>query len=121
VTAYWTPADAAELDVLVHALAFDYWEHRQRCEACKPGPCPRYEAWRTHEAKCKACRGIAPLTFGPPCVERRRFLDEHRTCARCNPCPHLKKAIAEVIAWRETRVLLSRAQALRAELEERAA
>ena len=26
----WTDADAAELDVLVHALTFDFWEHRKR-------------------------------------------------------------------------------------------
>jgi hypothetical protein len=116
VTAYWTPADAAELDVLTQALVFDYWEHRRRCEACKPGPCPRYEVWRAHEAECKACRGIAPLTFGPPCAERQRFLDEHHDCARCLPCPDLLAAIAEVVDWREARLLLSRAEALRGHL-----
>jgi hypothetical protein len=83
----WTSADAAELDVLVHALTFDYWEHRKRCEACRPEPCARYAAWLEHEGGCRACQGDAPLTFGPPCPERRRFLDEHRDCPRCLPCP----------------------------------
>ena len=115
VDACWTPADAAELDVLAHALVFDFWEHRQRCEACRPGPCPRYEAWLAHECGCKACQGIAPLTYGPPCPERRRFLDEHHDCPRCLPCPDLKRAISEVVDWRSARQLLSRAEVLRAE------
>ena len=34
----WTEADAAELDVLVHALVVDYFEHRKRCLACQPDP-----------------------------------------------------------------------------------
>jgi hypothetical protein len=67
----WTAADQAELDVLLHALAADWFKHRPTCDA--------------------------------------------------DPCPHLQAAIAEVIEWRDARVLLSQAQALRAELEERAA
>ncbi len=113
---YWTAADAAEADVLLWTLTTDFYsEHRERCEACRPEPCARYAAWVTHEADCRACRGDAPLTFGRPCPERRRFLDEHHGCARCNACPHLQKAIAEVLEWREVRILLSRAEALRAE------
>jgi hypothetical protein len=47
---------------------------------------------------------------------------EHRErCRACleavEPCPSLRRAIAEVLAWRQARVLLSRAQALRAQLE----
>jgi hypothetical protein len=116
---YWTAADQAELDVLLYALVDSYFEHRERCRACQPGPCPRYEAWLEHEAGCRACQGHAPLTFGPPCPERRRFLDEHRDCVRCLPCPHLQTAIREVCEWREARILLSRAEALRAEQEAR--
>ena len=117
----WTAADAAELDVLVHALVFDFWEHRKHCEACKPEPCPRYEAWLEHKARCKICEGLAPLTFGWDCPWRHRFLEEHHDCLRCSPCPHLEAAIAEVLEWREARILLSRAEVLRAETDERAA
>ena len=113
--AWWTAADEAELDVLVHALVAGYWEHRERCAACRPGACTRYAAWLEHETGCKACQGKAPLTYGPPCAERRRFLAEHRDCVRCSPCPHLQRAIAEAVAWREARILLSRAEYLRAE------
>ena len=113
----WTDADAAELDVAVQTLAFDFWEHRERCEACRPEPCPRLEAWLEHEAGCRICEGLAPLTFGWVCPERRRFLDEHHDCVRCLPCPSLQRAIAEVIDWRELRALRSRAEYLRAEHE----
>ena len=34
------------------------------------------------------------------------------------PCPRLQAAIAEVVDWLEARVLLSRAEALRREVEE---
>ena len=112
----WTDADAAELDVLVHALAFDYSQHRQNCEACNPEPCPQYEAWLEHKAGCRACQGDAPLTFGLPCLDwRERRLEHGRTCKRCNPCPHLQAAIREVCDWREARRLRSRAEALRSE------
>jgi hypothetical protein len=39
---WWTPADAAELDLLVHELVDDVYEHRQDCERCAAGhpPCP---------------------------------------------------------------------------------
>jgi hypothetical protein len=72
LTAFWTDADEAELDVLVHTLVVDFFEHRERCSACRPN------------------RSEASL-----------------------PCPHLQKAIREVFEWRESRLLLSRAQALR--------
>ncbi len=71
----WTAADAAELDVLAHALASGYFEHRERCARCA----------------------------GP------------------EPCPHVRAAIAEVVDWREARILRSRAEALRAAAEGRAA
>lgn len=47
---YWTGADDAELDVLGHALAYGYAEHRRRCRVCarrgEPGslPCPQLQA-----------------------------------------------------------------------------
>lgn len=111
-------ADAAELDVLAHALVFDFWEHREHCEACNPEPCTEFEAWLEHKAGCRACQGDAPLTFGLPCPDwRERRLEHGRTCPRCNPCPRLQAAIREVCDWREKRLLLSRAEALRAELE----
>ena len=109
----WTDADQAELDVLVWTLVDRYFEHRELCVACTPGPCPRYEAWLAHEAGCRPCQQLAPLTFGPPCPERRRFLDEHGECVRCLPCAHLQAAIREVVDWREARLLLSTAEALR--------
>jgi hypothetical protein len=76
---WWTEADAAELGYLVWELVGGYFEHRERCRACRPDARPSI------------------------------------------PCPHLRVAISEVLDWRAARVLLSRAQALRAELEERAA
>ena len=110
----WTAADDAELDVLVHRLVFDYHEHRQRCEACKPEPCPHLERWKRHKAGCRACQGDAPLTFGPPCAQHKLFLEHNRGgCLRCSPCPHLQRAITVVVDWVEARKLLSRAQALR--------
>jgi hypothetical protein len=57
MTAFWTDADAAELDVLVHALVFDYFEHRKHCAACKPGLCHEFEAWRTHRRRAALARG----------------------------------------------------------------
>jgi hypothetical protein len=104
----WTAADDAELDVLLHALTVDYAKHRDNCDACQP--CPYYEAWLEHKARCKACKGIAPLTYGPPCEKPH----DAWTCLRCNPCPHLTGAINEVAEWFEARKLRSRAEALRA-------
>jgi hypothetical protein len=72
---YWTAASAAELDVLLWALADSYFTHRDQCARC-----------------------AGPL-----------------------PCPHVARAIDEVLSWRTARQLLDRAQALRAEQEERAA
>jgi hypothetical protein len=62
-------ADSAELEVLLHALATGYFEHRERCALC----------------------------------------------AGDLPCAHVQRAIGEVISWREARLLLSSAEALRAE------
>ena len=57
--------------------------------------------------------------------------DEHRKlCRACRPdpdpdapypCPSLMRAVGEVVDWRDARALLSRAEALRTQLEERAA
>lgn len=108
---FWTEADSAELDVLAHALSFDYFEHRKRCDACQP--CPRLASWRAHKADCPACRGYAPLSYGT-CERHDRFLEHNRRgCARCLPCRALQAAIREVCDWREARILLSSAQALR--------
>ena len=116
----WTEADAAELDVLVHALVFDFWEHREQCEACRPEPCQRYAAWLEHKAGCRICEGLAPLTFGWDCPERRRFLDEHHDCSALSAVPGSEAAISEVVDWREARMLLSSAEYLR-ELQDAAA
>jgi hypothetical protein len=41
VSAWWTPADSAELDCLIYELVRSYFEHRERCEACQShSPCP---------------------------------------------------------------------------------
>ncbi len=117
VRSWWTAADAAELDVLVHELARSYSEHRERCAACQPGDCPELLAWRDHLAGCKPCQGDAPLTYGPPCPRRREFVEHGATCPRCNPCPALREAIEAVLDWREARELRSRAEFLRAERE----
>jgi hypothetical protein len=68
MSAWWTEADAAELDMLVHELASSYFEHRERCVSC---------------------------------------------AAAYPPCPHVRRAIEAVIAWRESRSLLSKAEYLR--------
>jgi hypothetical protein len=115
---FWTEADAAELDVLVHRLVFDFWEHRKKCRACRPEPCPDLKAWKAHKAECRACQGDAPLTFGPPCERRRQFLEHDTSRCSCLPCPHLQKAVAEVLEWREGRTLVSRAELLRAYQDE---
>jgi len=111
--AFWTAADQAELDVLVHYLVVDHLDHRERCDGCRPEPCVALATWLTHKADCRACQAGAPLPLGPPCSERRHFLD-HQNCARCLPCPHLQRAIAAVVEFRDARRLLSRAEALRA-------
>ena len=43
---WWTAADAAELDVLVHELVSRYFEHTPRCASCAAGypPCPHVRA-----------------------------------------------------------------------------
>jgi hypothetical protein len=117
----WTAADQSELDVLLHTLIVEWFDvHRELCRACRPEPCPTLAAWQAHKAGCRACQGDAPLTFGPPCDEHPRFVEHGSTCVKCGPCPHLRAAVAVLVDWREARVLLSRAQALRtaAELED---
>ena len=114
----WTAADASELDVLTHELAGSYAEHRKRCEACDPEPCPVLTAYRAHREGCWNCaNGVTyeTATYGPPCRIRLDFLAHGDACKRCNPCPYLKSAIAVVIDWRESRALLSRAESLRLE------
>jgi len=107
----WTAADQAEQDVLLHGLTTGYAEHRQKkCNACQP--CPEYEAWRQHVASCRACNGYAPLTYGLACEKPH----DAWACPSCNPCPHLQVAIREALEWREVRLLLSRAEALRGEI-----
>jgi hypothetical protein len=43
--------------------------------------------------------------------------DHRELCALCRaneaPCPHVQKAIAVVVEWRDARALLSKAEALR--------
>jgi hypothetical protein len=113
---FWTGADDAELDVLVHALTIDFDEHRRNCRACQP--CDWPARWKKHKAACRVCDGLAPLTFGTACEERDRLREHNKTCPACSgPCPHLRAAIAEVLEWREARALLSKAEHLRAELE----
>jgi hypothetical protein len=73
--------------------------------------------WFAHRDECKRCLGDAPLTYGPPCERKHEFVEHAKTCARCNPCPGLKKAIEAVVEWTEGRKLLSEAEWLRARLE----
>lgn len=114
----WTAADAAELDCLVYELTRGYMEHREHCAECQPGDCPVLMAWREHLDACLACRGDAPLTFGPPCDRKAEFIAHGEICKRCNPCPALRKAIEAVVEWREARELRSRAEWLRAERDQ---
>jgi hypothetical protein len=110
---HWTPADAAELDVLVHELTRCYARHRERCSACRGG-CPELHAWAQHLAECERCQDEAPLTFGGPCSRRDEFLAHGDGCVRgCNPCAHVRTAIEAVVGWREARLLRSTASWLR--------
>ena len=114
----WTAADAAELDVLTHELVRSYWQHRELCEACNPEPCKVLAAYQAHEAGCLNCKnGVTFETsfYGPPCWIRLHWLSHGDGCKKCNPCPHVKKAIAAVLDWRQARELLSRAEELRLE------
>jgi hypothetical protein len=115
---WWTSADRAEFDVLVLELTRGYFEHREHCEACKPGDCPELVAWREHLEGCPACRGDALLTFGGLCHRKAVFVAHGGTCPRCNPCPSLGPAILLVVDWREARELKSRAQWLRAQRDQ---
>ena len=115
MSAWWTPADAAELDVLLFEFARAYDEHRTACRACQPGECDERVSWRKHLEECAACLGDAPLTYGPPCSRRQRFLNHGQHCVRCNPCPSFQLAIELVLEWRDARELRSKADYLRAE------
>ena len=64
---HFTPADLAELDVLIWALVTGVEEHAPRCALCA----------------------------GP------------------EPCPHVGRAIQEVLDWRAARLLLTQAERLR--------
>jgi hypothetical protein len=112
---WWTDADQAELDLLLHELTVGYDAHRARCSACQPGDCPVFVAWREHLTVCLECLGDEPLTHGPPCPRKRRFIDHGRDCARCNVCPSVSLAVELVLQWRVGRELRSRAAWLRAE------
>ena len=97
-----------------HALVFDFWTHREHCEACRPEPCPRYEAWLEHKAGCRRARARAAhvrmAVPRAPTVPRRA-----PRLSALSAVPGLKRAISEVMDWRTARQLLSRAEALRAE------
>lgn len=118
---FWTAADAAELEVLVDMLtrSDEAERHRESCRACRP--CPIYAAWKKHKAGCAACLGDAPLTHGPPCEEHARFIAHGGACLPCNLCPHMQRAIRLVVAWREQRLLASKAAWLRRLEDEREA
>jgi hypothetical protein len=118
--AFWTAADAAELDVLTHELARRYFEHREQCQACQ-GDCAKLQAWDEHLDVCPACRGDAPLTYGPPCERRAEFVAHGHTCPQCNPCPTLTAMVETVVEWRAGRVLRSKAEWLRRLEQEREA
>ena len=81
---YWTAADAAELDILVHEAVRLAEEHRARCEACKPGDCPVRRVAQ-HLEVCAACRGDAPITYGPPCSSRAQFVAHGDSCVAATP------------------------------------
>lgn len=117
--ASWTAADAAELDVLLYELTRAQEHHRSKCRACQP--CAAVEAWRAHRASCPACRGDAPLTYGPPCERRHAFVEHGADCVACHPCTGMTKVIAVVVDWFEVRRLLSKAEWLRAVETARAA
>ena len=70
----WTPADGAELDALVQRLVVDYWEHRKRCEACRPEPCPVVTRWHDHKSDCRACRGTHHSSSAHPATPTERSL-----------------------------------------------
>src|SRR5262245_17966971 len=92
MSANWTPADAAELDVLLYELVDDYQEHRQKCEACKPEPCKVLTSYLEHKADCWKCQnGVCVATdhYGEACWIRTHWLAHTDGCKRCNPCPHL--------------------------------
>ena len=119
----WTAADSAELDVLTHELTRGYFDHRERCDYCKPEPCPVLVAYRAHKPGCWKCENsirVATDHYGDPCPRYLSFIAHGDTCKRCNPCPRLRVAIATVLDWREARELRSRAEELRLDLEERA-
>lgn len=120
---WWTAADSAELDVLVHELSKGAEQHRASCAACKPEPCAFLTSYLEHRETCWKCENsikLATATYGEPCPRYAEFVAHSDACARCNPCPGMTKAIKIVVEWRDGRALLSRAESLRRALEEAA-
>lgn len=113
---WWTEADAAELDCLVRELVDGIFEHRQRCASCARvlAASRAADAWRGHRDECGACKGDAPLTFGPPCSHGQALRER---IGNVIACPHIRAAIEVVTDWRTRRELLSRARWLRLEQE----
>jgi hypothetical protein len=113
---YWTPADSAELDVLVYELARGHAIHRERCAACKPEPCPALANYLEHRETCRNCEHgikVRTATYGDPCPRYLQHVAHGDGCPRCNPCVHVRNAIEEIVEWRELRVLRSKAAWLR--------
>jgi hypothetical protein len=116
---YWTPADAAELDLLARELMVGIAAHRDKCATCRAlqaGPC--------RERQRIAAEGLPydlqPLAAPPGFLADLRLrLREHEercaTCALLEPghCAAVDAAIAVVFEWRQRRGLLTRAQVLR--------
>lgn len=121
---WWTPADAAEFDVLIYEVARGMDEHRQKCDACNPEPCPVLASYREHRATCWKCSNsikVATKIYGEPCPHYAEFISHGGACARCKPCPGMTRAITLVAEWRHVRALASRAEWLRRQQDERAA
>lgn len=63
----WTPADAAELDVLLHELTGAYFDHRDRCAYCV--------AWRSNTPGATPCPYLASaISIVLDWRERRQLL-----------------------------------------------
>jgi hypothetical protein len=116
---YWTPADAAELEMLVRELMEGTAAHPDRCPTCqalRAGPCPERQRiaaeWRPYD--------LQPLAAPPGFLAdlRRRLTGHEERCATCallepGHCAAVDAAIAVVFEWRQLRGLLTRAQVLR--------
>jgi hypothetical protein len=80
---FWTDADDAELDVLVHALVHGVFDHREKCAIClagEPYPCPHVQAaiavvveWRDKRALLSRAEALREA--------RRRLEAERRKAA----------------------------------------